>query len=89
VAAHAARIDRITTDEATAEVASLAPGLAVPFSNTRSGETLGFKVGTVASRWMVTLCEALPPALVAWQVSVVPVVSVSMTVVSHRTRSCW
>jgi hypothetical protein len=38
------------------------------------GETLGTRLGSVASRLIVTLSESVPPALVASQVSVVPTV---------------
>jgi hypothetical protein len=64
--------------EARPEVLSLAPGLAVaaPLRNTGFGETVGLKTGAVASRLMVILLEAVPPALVAWQVNVIPAVSV-------------
>ena len=64
--------------EVRPEVLSLAPGLAVaaPLRNTGFGETVGFKTGVVASRLMVMLLEAVPPALVAWQVNVRPAVSV-------------
>lgn len=46
---------------------ALAAGLAEPKVN----------VGAVASRCTVTLCELLPPALVAWQMNVSPVVSLA------------
>jgi hypothetical protein len=65
--------------EARPDMASLAPGLAVaePLSSTGLGETVGLKTGPVASRLIVMLFEAVPPALVAWQVKVIPVVSVA------------
>ena len=64
--------------EARPEVVSLAPGLAVavPLRSTGLGETVGLKSGAVTSRLMVTLWDEVPPVLVAWQVKVVPVVSV-------------
>src|SRR5262249_44080826 len=51
--------------------------VAMPLRNTGLGETVGLKTGAVASRLRVTLFEVVPPALVAWQVKVVPVVSVA------------
>lgn len=56
--------------EAMPDKASEAFGVAVavPCSKTGFGETLGASAGAVASRLMVTLCELVPPALVAMQV---------------------
>ncbi len=58
---------------------SLAPGLAVaaPFRSTGLGETPGARLGSVVSRCIVTLCEAVRVLVSASQVKVVPAVSVS------------
>src|SRR5919106_595741 len=71
--------------EAIPERLSLAFGeaVALPFSRTGLGDTLGLSVGLVASRLIVTDFEAVPPALVASQVSVVPAVSALIVVESQ------
>src|SRR5207302_8239386 len=40
-------------------------------------------IGDVASRLMTTLLDAVPPALIAWQVSVSPAVSLETVVGRH------
>ena len=50
------------------------------FSLSRNGPAKQVRVGAVASRFTVTDCVVVPPALVALQVSVVPAVSVEIVV---------
>jgi hypothetical protein len=54
--------------------------VALPLSGTGLGETVGVKLGAVASRRTTTFLEAVPPLLVASQISGMRSVSVVTTV---------
>ena len=69
-----------TPDVASVARAAAVADLRIP---TGFGLTTGARPGAVASRWIVTDWVVVPPALVAEQVNVVPVVSAVTAVAPH------
>src|SRR5690606_21270090 len=63
--------------------AAFGTAVAMPLSSTGVGVTVGSSVGAVASRLIVTVSDAVPPALLAVQVSVTPSVSAVMVAASQ------
>src|SRR6476659_3650822 len=63
--------------------AALGDAVAVPFSSTGFGDTIGASVGAVPSRLTVTVWVLVPPSLVALQLTTWPGVSELIVVGAH------